>query len=135
MDGKDTRRSQYAMTTVTRPMDGWNTIPWSRIQRNVFKLQKRIYQATRRGDVCTVRRLQRLMMHSWSAKLLAVRRVTQDNRGKRTAGVDGVKSLTPPKRLKLASEPPESQQGVGVNRMPMGSGIVSEAKAPGKARG
>jgi RNA-directed DNA polymerase len=90
------------MTTVSRPMDGWNTIPWKRIQRNVFKLQKRIYQAARRGDVRTVRRLQRLMMHSWSAKLLAVRRVAQDNRGKRTAGVDGVKSLTPSKRFALA---------------------------------
>jgi RNA-directed DNA polymerase len=90
------------MNTATRPMDRWNTLPWRRIQRNVFKLQKRIYQASRRGDVRTVRRLQRLMMHSWSAKLFAVRRVTQDNRGKRTAGVDGVKSLTPPQRLALA---------------------------------
>jgi RNA-directed DNA polymerase len=90
------------MTTVTRPMDGWNTMPWSRLQRHVCKLQKRIYRATRRGDVCTVRRLQRLMMHSWSAKLLAVRRVAQDNRGKRTAGVDGVKSFTPRRRLVLA---------------------------------
>ncbi len=43
MDGKDTSRSQQAMTTVIGPMDGWNTIPWSRIQRDVFKLQKRIY--------------------------------------------------------------------------------------------
>ena len=102
MDGKDTSRSQHAMTTVFRPMDGWNMIPWRHLQRTVFKLQKRIYQATRRGDVGTVRRLQRLMLHSWSAKLLAVRQVTQDNRGKRTAGVDGVKSLPPPKRLKLA---------------------------------
>lgn len=41
-------------------------------------------------------------MKSWSAKLLATRRVTQDNGGKRTAGVDGVKSLTPPQRLRLA---------------------------------
>jgi RNA-directed DNA polymerase len=90
------------MTTVPRPMDGWNTLPWSRLQRHVFKLQKRIDQATRRGDVRTVRRLQRLLMHSWSAKLLAVRRVAQDNRGKRTAGVDGVKSLTPHRRLVLA---------------------------------
>ena len=73
-------------------MDGWTTIPWSRLPRQVFKLQKRLYQATRRGTVCTVRRLQRLMMHSWSAQLLAVRRVAQDNRGKRTAGGDGVKS-------------------------------------------
>src|SRR6266436_912792 len=72
------------------------------MQRNVFKLQKRIYQASCRGDLRTVRALQRLLMHSWSAKLLAVRRITQDNQGKKTAGVDGVKSLTPTQRLTLA---------------------------------
>jgi RNA-directed DNA polymerase len=46
------------------------------------------------------------MRHSWSAKLFAVRRVTQDNQGKRTAGVDGVKSLTLPQRLGLAQSLP-----------------------------
>src|SRR5262244_1823611 len=83
------------MNTIPRSMYGWNTLPWTRIQRQVFKLQKRIYRASRRHDVRTVRKLQRLLLHSWSARLLAVRQVTQDNRGKRTAGVDGVKSLTP----------------------------------------
>ena len=68
-------------TGATPPMDGWNRIPWKKIQRKVFKLQKRIYQASRRGDIRTVRALQRLLMHSWSAKLLAVRRIAQDNRG------------------------------------------------------
>src|SRR5215831_1810448 len=90
------------MNTIPRSMYGWNTLPWTRIQRQVFKLQKRIYQATRRHDVRTVRKLQRLLLHSWSTRLLAVRQVAQDNRGKRTAGVDGVKSLTPPQRLALA---------------------------------
>ena len=91
------------MTTVaSAPMDRWETLPWPRLQRNVFKLQKRIYQAARRGDVRTVRKLQRLLMSSWSAKLLAVRRVTQDNQGKKTAGIDGVKSVPPPQRLALA---------------------------------
>ena len=90
------------MNTIARSMYGWNTLPWTRIQRQVFTLQKRIYRASRRHDVRTVRKLQRLLLHSWSARLLAVRHVTQDNRGKRTAGVDGVKSLTPPQRLTLA---------------------------------
>lgn len=80
----------------------WKTIPWNKIQRNVFKLQKRIYQASIRGDVKTVHRLQRLLVKSWSAKLLAVRKVTQDNQGRKTAGVDGIKSLTPKQRLLLA---------------------------------
>ncbi len=91
------------MNTVEQPMYGWNTLPWKKFQRNVFKLQKRIYQASQRGDVKTVRKLQRLLMKSWSAKSMAVRRVSQDNQGKRTAGVDGVKSLTPVQRLKLVT--------------------------------
>jgi len=89
------------MNTVDKPMYGWNTIPWKQLQRSVFKLQKRIYQASSRGDVKTVHRLQRLLIRSRSAKLLAVRRVTQDNQGKKTAGVDGVKALTPSQRLAL----------------------------------
>lgn len=92
------------MSTVSEPMYEWKTLPWRKIERQVFKLQKRIYQAERRGDVKAVHRLQRLMMKSWSAKCLAVRRVTQDNQGKRTAGVDGVKSPTPPQRLALTKQ-------------------------------
>jgi RNA-directed DNA polymerase len=87
-------------TEASAPMERWNTLPWTRIQRNVFKLQKRVYRASCRGDVPPVRKLQRLLMSSWSAKLLATRRVTQDNRGKQTAGIDGVKSLTANQRLK-----------------------------------
>ncbi|MCP4361919.1 MAG: group II intron reverse transcriptase/maturase [Chloroflexi bacterium] len=86
------------MTPALRPSEVWKTIPWKKIQRNVFRLQKRIYQAKQRGDVRTVHNLQRLLLRSWSARLLAVRRVSQDNRGKRTAGVDGVASLTPKQR-------------------------------------
>lgn len=89
------------MDTV-KPMYRWNTIPWKKIHKNVFKLQKRIYQASSRSDVKTVRKLQRLLMRSWSARLLAVRKVTQDNKGKKTAGVDGVKSLTAKQRLAMS---------------------------------
>ena len=80
----------------------WSTLPWKRIQVKVFKLQRRIYRASRRSQVKLVHKLQRLLVKSWYARLLAVRRVTQDNRGKRTAGIDGVKALTPSQRLQLA---------------------------------
>lgn len=79
----------------------WNTINWRKLERVVYKLQKRIYQASLRGDTKVVRRLQKTLMKSWSAKTLAVRKVTQDNQGKKTAGIDGVKSLTPKQRLIL----------------------------------
>ena len=82
--------------------EDWRTLPWKKIQRNTRRLQQRIYQAERRGDWKRARNLQRLLLRSWSARCLAVRQVTQENRGKRTAGVDGVASLTPRQRLKLA---------------------------------
>ena len=81
----------------------WNTIPWRELEKDVFKLQKRIYQASQDNDIAKVRKLQRLLLKSKSAKLLAVRRVTQDNRGKKTAGIDGKASLTKKERLELAN--------------------------------
>jgi RNA-directed DNA polymerase len=91
------------MSTAVLPVYEWNTLPWKDSERRVFKLQKRIYRASQRGDQKTVHRLQRLLMRSWSARCLAVRKVTQDNQGKKTAGVDGVKALTPPQRLTLTT--------------------------------
>jgi RNA-directed DNA polymerase len=79
-----------------------DNINWRKLERNVFKLQKRIYKASKSGNLKKVRSLQRLLIKSKSAKLLAVRRVAQVNKGKKTAGIDGVKSLTSTQRLKLA---------------------------------
>ena len=79
----------------------WKALPWRKLEVRVFKLQKRIFRASSRGDVKAVRRLQKTLMRSWSGKCIAVRKVTQDNRGKKTAGVDGVKSLSPHARLVL----------------------------------
>ena len=80
----------------------WKDLPWHTRERQVFKLQKRIFHASQRGEVQALHRLQRLAMMSRATSLLAVRKVTQDNRGKKTAGVDGVQSLTPDARLRLA---------------------------------
>jgi RNA-directed DNA polymerase len=105
------------MHTARRPMYAWQDIPWHKVERAVFKLQQRIYRASRQGDVKTVHKLQRLLMKSWYAQRLATRRVTQDNRGKRTAGVEGVKSLTPPQRLRLAQTLSLSPQVQPVRRV------------------
>lgn len=103
MEDREASKSEEVMNTG-QPMYEWKDLPWRKIERQVFKLQKRIYQASRRGDVKTVHKLQRLLMKSWSAKCLAVRRITQDNRGKCTAGIDGKKKLTPAQRIKLIEE-------------------------------
>ena len=97
LKGKVVSQRQRAKTQDRKTlMAVWQEIPWTKVQRHVFRLQKRIYQATQRGDVRTVRKLQNLLNKSWYARLLAVRRVTQDNKGKQTAGIDGVKSPPPP---------------------------------------
>ena len=81
----------------------WRDIHWPRLERHVHRLQRRIYRVSQRGDTRTVHRLQRLLLSSWSAKCLAVRRVTQDNQGKNTPGVDGVAALEPEARLDLVT--------------------------------
>ncbi len=91
-------------TAFQCPIYEWRTIPWRKLERAVFKLQKRIYRAASRGDKRKVRKLQRLLVKSWSAKCLAVRRVTQDNQGKKTAGVDGIKSLSQVERLEMVGK-------------------------------
>src|SRR5262245_24551070 len=89
------------MSESTTATYEWRHIAWRKLEVSVFKLQRRIYKASQCGDLKRVHRLQKLLMKSRAAKLLAVRRVTQDNQGKNTAGVDGIKSLTPNQRFTL----------------------------------
>ena len=73
------------------------------IEQYIFKLQKKIYQASKNNRKLEMFRLQKILLSSQAAKLKAVRRVTQDNRGKKTAGVDGIKLISPEKRIELAN--------------------------------
>ncbi len=79
--------------------EDWAQIPWRKLEKSVYRLQKRIYRASARGNSEVVHSLQRLLLQSRAARTLAVRRVTQDNQGKRTAGVDGIRSVPPAHRL------------------------------------
>src|SRR5260221_14630537 len=90
------------MNTESKPMYGWKDLPWKQFERQVFKLQKRVYRASQRGDVKKVHQLQRLLMQSRASRYLAVRRVTQDNQGKKTAGGVGGKAPPPCQRMGLA---------------------------------
>ena len=80
----------------------WKTLNWAKVDWAVFKLQKRIYRASERGDIKLVRRLQKMLVKSWYARLLAVRRITQENKGRKTAGIDGVKNLDNKQRIMLS---------------------------------
>jgi RNA-directed DNA polymerase len=84
--------------------EAWNKIPWRKLEHHCFRIQKRIFRASQRGNTRAVHKLQKLLMKSQSARLLAVRRVTQDNQGKKTAGIDGVKSVKPTERTVMANQ-------------------------------
>src|SRR3954451_6284605 len=62
------------------PNDSWDSLPWLDLEQDLFRLKKRISQASIRGDFPCIRSLQRLLLSSRAAKLIAVRRITQDNR-------------------------------------------------------
>ncbi len=82
----------------------WRELPWRKLEQHVYRIQKRIYRASQRGETRKVEKLQKLLLKSEAARLLAVRRVTQDNQGKKTAGVDGVKSVPPKGRFLMVKE-------------------------------
>ena len=81
----------------------WHTINWRKANENVRRLQARIVKATKAGRWGKVKALQRLLTRSYSGKVLAVRRVTE-NQGKRTPGVDKVTWDNPHKKAKAVTE-------------------------------
>jgi RNA-directed DNA polymerase len=79
--------------------DQWNNINWKEVEKHVNRLQARIAKAVKDGIWHLVKRLQYLLTNSFYAKLLAVRKVNQ-NQGKRTAGIDGETWLSPQSKMK-----------------------------------
>jgi RNA-directed DNA polymerase len=79
----------------------WDSIPWDRIERAVFRIQTRIVKYLKEGKLWLVKKLQRLLRNSYHVILLAIKRVTS-NKGKNTAGVDGKIIRTPEQKIKTA---------------------------------
>lgn len=91
------------------PIQEWAGINWKSVKKKVRNLRQRIYRATQEKRWNRVRNLMKLLMRSYSNLLLSVRRATQDNQGRRTAGVDGQKVKTPQERVKMVKEWKEYQ--------------------------
>jgi len=83
------------------PFD-WRQVDWRRVEDEVRRLRQRIFTASKAGDLRKVRNLQKLMLRSRANTLQSVRRVTERNAGRLTAGVDGEVVLTPEAKAKLA---------------------------------
>jgi RNA-directed DNA polymerase len=79
----------------------WNKIDWNMAQKHVNRLQIRITKAVQECKWSLVKRLQYLLTHSYYAKLLATKNVSQ-NKGKRTAGIDGETWSSPEAKMKAA---------------------------------
>jgi len=90
--------------TEEHPSTTWADINWHAVEGHVRRLQERIYRATTHKAWRTVKNLQKLLVRATSTKLLAIRRITQENQGKHTAGVDGVVYDTPEARWQLFQE-------------------------------
>ena len=81
----------------------WQPIDWKAVEKHVLKLQMRIAKATRDGKRGKAKALQWILTHSWAAKLLAVRRVSQ-NKGSKTPGIDGVIWNTDARRINAVKQ-------------------------------
>ena len=66
----------------------WDKIDWPKVDAKVNALQERIYKASLKGNKYSVRYLQEILINTLEAKLLAVRRVTTENKGRKTDGTN-----------------------------------------------
>ena len=81
--------------TEEHPYTPWADINWHAVEGHVRRLPERLYRATTNKAGGRVKNLQKLLVRATSNKLLAIRRLTQENQGKHTAGMDGRVYATP----------------------------------------
>src|SRR5260370_13064443 len=86
----------------TETQTDWNAINWRKANRTVRNLRQRIFRAAQEGNLKKVHSLQKLMLKSYSNRLVSVRRVAQINAGKKTPGIDKLVIKTPEARVKIA---------------------------------
>lgn len=95
---------QILSVNGTKKQTQWQAINWRKANKIVRTLRQRIFRAAQKGDLKKVRSLQKLMLRSYSNTLVSVRRVTQVNAGKHTAGVDKLVVKTPKAREELLKD-------------------------------
>src|SRR5215467_7100450 len=88
----------------TERQTDWNAVDWRQAEKTVRNLRQRIFRATQEGNLKKVRSLQKLMLKSYSNRLVSVRRVTQVSAGKNTPGVDKLVIKTPAARGRMVDD-------------------------------
>jgi RNA-directed DNA polymerase len=96
---------QTVMSTngLKRQLEDWSHIKWKKVNKLVKNLRQRIFRTRKLGNFKTLRNLQKLMQRSYANLLLSVRRITQTNKGKATAGIDRETINTPEQRVILVN--------------------------------
>jgi RNA-directed DNA polymerase len=133
-----------ALFVANGPEDGildWDAVDWRACEERVRRLRQRIFMASRAGDLKRVRNLQKLMLRSRANALLSVRRVSERNAGRETAGVDGEVVLTAKAKMELAERVRRSsgswralpvkrvyipKQGSSAKQRPLGIPVIAD---------
>jgi RNA-directed DNA polymerase len=124
---------RHGIAVVNGPEDDvldWGSVKWPDAEDQVRRLRQRIFTASREGDLAKVRNLQKLMLRSRANALVSVRRVTERNAGRKTAGIDGTVVVTAPGKAALA----DSVQRHDASHKPKPLKRVYISKANGKKR-
>jgi RNA-directed DNA polymerase len=129
------KRMQSMIGHSLTTSESWRKLPWKQFRRSLFRLQKRVYKAVQVGNKRKARSLQKLILKSQAARLLAIRQVTQLNSGKKTAGIDGKASLNFEERFTLANELSQyhtnwKHQGLREIPIPKKNGTTRMLKVP-----
>lgn len=95
--------SVMATNGLKKQLENWNQINWRKVNKAVRNLRQRIFRARKFGNFRKLRSLQKLMLSSYANLLLSVRRITQTNQGKATAGIDKEIVNTPEQRVILVN--------------------------------
>ena len=82
----------------------WKDVDWKLVHKRLSRQQRRVYKASKERNTAKVHALQRRIIGSLDARLIAVRRVTTENKGRNTAGVDGQKAISNENKIKLVSK-------------------------------
>jgi RNA-directed DNA polymerase len=139
LKGKLAAATAVAVNGPEDATHAWRAVDWRACEASVRRLRQRIFTASQAGDLGRVRNLQKLMLRSRANTLLSVRRVTERNAGRKTAGVDGEVVLTPEAKMQLAdrvqqgTEPFKAmpvkrvyipKQGSSAKRRPLGIPVI-----------